>query len=83
MIGSFFENFKFSKIGFAKITPEIEIKKDFFEELSFKNKKDLLKKDRYDAGALKVKKEYLQKNYKLYANLLLKYEYVKIAKELV
>ena len=83
MIESFFENFKFSKIGFAKITPEIGIKKDFFEKLSFKNKKDLLIKDRKDAGALKVKKEYLQKNYKLYANLLLKYGYVKIAKELV
>ena len=83
MIESFFENFKFSKIGFAKITPEIEIKKDLFEKLSFKNKKDLLIKDRKDAGALKVKKEYLQKNYKLYANLLLKNGYVKIAEELV
>ena len=83
VIGSFSKNFKFNKFGFAKITPDIDIKKDLVKKLSFKNKKDLLIKDRKDAGALKVKKEYLQKNYKLYANLLLKNGYVKIAEELV
>ena len=83
VIGSFSKNFKFNKFGFAKITPDIGIKKDLVKKLSFKNKKDLLIKDRKDAGALKVKKEYLQKNYKLYANLLLKNGYVKIAEELV
>ena len=57
MIGSFSKNFQFNKFGFAKITPDISIKKDFVEKLSFKNKKDLLIKDRKDAGALKVKKE--------------------------
>ena len=83
MIGAFPENLKFSKLGFARITPKTGIKKDFIKKLSFKNKKDLLIKDRKDAGALKVKKESLQKNYKLYANLLLKYGYIKIAEELV
>ena len=83
MFGSFFKNFKFNKFGFTKIKPDIGINKDLVEKLSFKNKKDLLIKDRKDAGALKVKKEYLQKNYKLYANLLLKNGYVKIAEELV
>ena len=83
VFGSFSKNFKFNKFGFAKITPDIGIKKDLVKKLSFKNKKDLLIKDRKDAGALKVKKEYLQKNYKLYANLLLKNGYVKIAEELV
>ena len=83
MFESFSKNFKFKKFGFAKIKPNIGIKKDLVKKLSFKNKKDLLIKDRKDAGALKVKKEYLQKNYKLYANLLLKNGYVKIAEELV
>ena len=83
MFGSFSKNFKFNKFGFAKIKPDIGIKKDLVEKLSVKNKKDLLFKERKDAGALKVKKEYLQKNYKLYANLLLKNGYVKIAEELV
>ena len=83
MFESFSKNFTFKKFGFAKIKPNIGIKKDLVKKLSFKNKKDLLIKDRKDAGALKVKKEYLQKNYKLYANLLLKNGYVKIAEELV
>ena len=83
MFGLSPKNFKFSRFGFSKISPVIVNKKDFFEKLSFKKKKDLLIKDRKDAGALKVKKEYLQKNYKLYANLLLKNGYVKIAEELV
>ena len=83
MIWSFPENFKFHKFGFTRITPEMKIKIGFFDKLSFKNKKDLLINDRKDAGALKVKKENLQKNYKLYANLLLKCGYVKIAEELV
>ena len=83
MFGSFSKNFKFNKFGFAKITPDIDIKKDLVKKLSFKNKKDLLIKDKKDAGALKVKKEYLQKNYKLYANLLLKNGYIKIAEKLV
>ena len=83
MFESFSKNFKFNKFGFAKITPDIGIKKDLVKKLSFKNKKDLLIKDRKDAGALKVKKEYLQKNYKLYANLLLKNGYIKIAEKLV
>ena len=83
MFESFSKNFIFKKFGFAKIKPNIGIKKDLVKKLSFKNKKDLLIKDRKDAGALKVKKEYLQKNYKLYANLLLKNGYVKIAEELV
>ena len=83
MFESFSRNFIFKKFGFAKIKPNIGIKKDLVKKLSFKNKKDLLIKDRKDAGALKVKKEYLQKNYKLYANLLLKNGYVKIAEKLV
>ena len=83
MFESFSKNFKFKKFGFAKFKPNIGIKKDLVKKLSFKNKKDLLIKDRKDAGALKVKKEYLQKNYKLYANLLLKNGYVKIAEKLV
>ena len=83
MFESFSKNFIFKKFGFAKIKPNIGIKKDLVKKLSFKNKKDLLIKDRKDAGALKVKKEYLQKNYKLYANLLLKNGYVKIAEKLV
>ncbi len=83
MLGLYPQNFKFSKFGFAKISPEIGNKRDFFEKLSFKKNKDLLVKDRKDAGALKVKKENLQKNYNLYADLLLKYGYIKIAEELV
>jgi len=73
----------FSKFGFAKISPVIENKKLFFEKLSFKNNKVLLIKDRKDAGALKVKKEILQKKYQIYSDLLLKYEYIKIAEKLV
>ena len=83
MIRPFTENLKFCKFGFAIIKPDVANKKDFFKELSFKNKKDLLIKDKKDAGALKVKKENLQKNYKLYADLLLKNEYIKIAEKLV
>ena len=83
MLGFSQKNFKFSKFGFAKITPDIENKKVFFENLSFKKYKHLLKKDKKDAGALKVKKETLQKNYKLYANLLLKNNYIKIAEKIV
>ena len=82
MIWSFTENLKFSKFGFAIIKPVMANKKDFFRNLSYKNKKDLLIKDRKDAGALKVKKENLQKNYKLYSDLLLKYGYLKIAQNL-
>ena len=55
MFESFSKNFKFKKFGFAKIKPNIGIKKDLVKKLSFKNKKDLLIKDRKDAGALKVK----------------------------
>ena len=83
MLGLTPQNFKFSKFGFARISPDIENKNDFFEKLSFKKKKDLLFKDKKDAGALKVKKETLKKNYNLYADLLLKYGYIKIAEELV
>ena len=83
MIWSFTENLKFSKFGFAIIKPVMAKRKDFLRNLSYKNKKDLLIKDRKDAGALKVKKENLQKNYKLYADLLLKYGYLKIAEQLV
>ena len=43
----------------------------------------MLIKDKKDAGALKVKKEDLQKNYNLYADLLLRSGYIKIAEELV
>ena len=43
----------------------------------------MLIKDKKDAGALKVKKEDLQKNNTLYADLLLRYGYIKIAEELV
>ena len=74
---------RFSKFGFAKISPVIKDKKVFFERLSFKAKKNLLKIDRKDAGALKVKKEILQKNYQIYSDLLLKYDYIKIAEKLV
>ena len=77
------KNFRFSKFGFAKISPVIKNKKVFFERLSFSANKDLLRKDRKDAGALKVKKEILQKNYHLYSDLLLKYDYLKIAEKLV
>ena len=77
------KDFRFSKYGFAKVSPLIENKRDFFEKLSFKSKKDFLRKDRKDAGALKVKKEILQKYYQIYANLLLKYDYIKIAEKLV
>ena len=83
MLGLYPENFKFSKFGFAKISPEMVNKRDFFEKLSFKKNKDLLVIDRKDAGALKVKKENLQKNYNLYADLLLRYGYIRIAEELV
>ena len=74
---------KFSRFGFAKITPKIENKIDFFEKLSFKTKKNLLIKDRKDAGALKLKKEILQQNYNKYANLLLSFGYIQIAEKLV
>ncbi len=83
MLGLYPQNFKFSKFGFAKISPEMGNKRDFFKKLSFKKNKDLLVKDKKDAGALKVKKENLQKNYNLYADLLLRYGYIKIAEELV
>ena len=83
MLGFFPQNFKFSILGFARISPEIENKEDIFEKLSFKKNKEFLIKDRKDAGALKVKKEILQKNYQLYANLLLKNNYIKIAEKLV
>tara|TARA_Y100000589_G_scaffold136506_1_gene130622 strand:- start:640 stop:1359 length:720 start_codon:yes stop_codon:yes gene_type:complete len=83
MFGISSENFKFKKFGFAKISPKIENKRDLFAKLSFKSKKDFLRKDRKDAGALKVKREVLQKNYHLYADLLLKYGYIKIAEKLV
>ena len=73
----------FSNCGFAKISPYINDKKVFFEKLSFKKNQDSLKKDRKDAGALKVKKEILQKNYQIYSDLLLKYDYIKIAEKLV
>ena len=83
MFGIFPNNFRFSKFGFAKISPLIENKKVFFEKLSFKAHKELLRKDRKDAGALKVKKEILQKNYQTYSNLLLENDYIKIAERLV
>ena len=83
VLGFFQQNFKFREFGFARISPEIENKRDFFEKLSFKNNKDLLIKDRKDAGAFKVKKEILQNNYQQYANLLLKNNYIKIAEKLV
>ena len=83
MLGLFPENFKFSKFGFARVSPEMDNKKAFFEKISYKKNKDLLIKDRKDAGALKVKKENLQKNYNLYADLLLKYGYIKFAEKLV
>ncbi len=83
MLGLFPENFKFSKFGFARISPEMDNKKNFFEKISYKKNKDLLIKDRKDAGALKVKKENLQKSYNLYADLLLKYGYIKFAEKLV
>ena len=83
MIGFSPKYFKFSKFGFAKISPKIENKKDFFEKISLKKSNDLLKKDIKDAGALKLRKEFLKKNYELYANLLLKYDYIKIAEKLV
>ena len=83
MLELFAKNYKFSKFGFARITPEIKNKKLFFEKISFKKNKDLLIKDKKDAGALKVKKEDLQKNYTLYADLLLRSGYIKIAEELV
>ena len=83
MLGLYPKNFKFSKFGFAKISPELENKRDFFEKLSFKKNKDLLLKDSKDAGALKVKKENLEKNYNLYADLLLRCGYIRIAEELV
>ena len=77
------KTFKFSKFGFAKISPIIKDKRELFEKLSLKNNKDLLIKDSKDAGALKVKKDILQKNYQFYANLLLKNDYIKIAEKLV
>ena len=77
------KNTKFSKFGFARISPVIENKITFFETLSIKASKNLLKKDRKDAGALKVKKEILQKNYQIYSDLLLKYDYIKIAEKLI
>ena len=83
MLKLFAKNYKFSKFGFARITPEIKNKKLFFDKVSFKNKKYLLIKDKKDAGALKVKKEDLQKNYILYADLLLRSGYIKIAEEIV
>ena len=83
MLGLFLKKNKFSKYGFARISPEIKNKRDFLEKLSCKKNMDLLIKDKKDAGALKVKKENLRENYKLYADLLLKYGYIKIAEELV
>ena len=83
MFGLLPKFFKFSNFGFAKISPRIENKRELFEELSYKKKKNLLLKDSKDAGALKVKKEFLQKNYQIYANLLLENDYIKIAEKLV
>ena len=83
MLKLFAKNSKFSKFGFAMISPEIKKNRVFFEKISVKKKKDLLIKDKKDAGALKVKKEDLQKNYTLYADLLLRSGYIKIAEELV
>ena len=74
---------RFSNFGFAKISHFIENKKVLFETLSFKKNQESLRKDRKDAGALKVKKEILQKNYQIYSDLLLKYDYIKIAEKLV
>ena len=79
----FAKNFKFSRFGFSKISPEIKNKRVFFEKISFKKNKNLLIKDKKDAGALKVKKEDLQNNFTLYADLLLRSGYIKIAEELV
>ena len=83
MLELFAKNFKFSRFGFSKISPEIKNKRVFIEKISLKKNKDLLIKDKKDAGALKVKKEDLQKNYTLYADLLLRSGYIKIAEELV
>ena len=83
MLDLFAKNFKFSKFGFTRVSPEIKNKRVFFEKISFKKNKDLLIKDKKDAGALKVKKEDLQKNYNLYADLLLRSGYIKVAEELV
>ena len=83
MLELFAKNFKFSRFGFSKISPEIRNKRVFIEKISLKKNKDLLIKDKKDAGALKVKKEDLQKNYTLYADLLLRSGYIKIAEELV
>ena len=83
MLELFAKNYKFSKFGFARISPEIKNNRVFFEKISVKKKKDLLIKDKKDAGALKVKKEDLQKNYTLYADLLLRSGYIKIAEKLV
>ena len=83
MLELFAKNFKFSRFGFSKISPEIKNKRVFIEKISLKKNKDLLIKDKKDAGALKVKKEDLQKNYNLYADLLLRSGYIKIAEELV
>ena len=83
MLELFANNFKFSKFGFTRISPKIKNKRVFFDKISFKKNKDLLIKDKKDAGALKVKKEDLQKNHNLYADLLLRSGYIKIAEELV
>ena len=83
MLELFAKNFKFSRFGFSKISPEIKNKRVFIEKISLKKNKDLLIKDKKDAGALKVKKEDLQKNYNLYADLLLRSGYIKVAEELV
>ena len=40
------KHFKFSNFGFARISPEIENKRVFFEKLSFKKNKDLFIKDK-------------------------------------
>ena len=47
----FAKNYKFSKFGFAMISPEIKNKRVFFEKISCKRNKDLLIKDKKDAGA--------------------------------
>ena len=77
------EDSRFGKFGFAKISPVIENKKAFYEKISFKRNKNSLRKDKKDAGALKLKKEILQKNYQIYSDLLLNYDYIKIAEKLV
>ena len=74
---------KFSKFGFAKISPFIRNKRELFKKLSLKKKKHLMKKDSKDAGALKVRKEILHQNYQLYANLLLENDYIRIAEKLI